>query len=974
MVRSLNSERAVTSRTWLLLSGALACLACPTTHAQQTPAPVFSIGQPSRWQMYADALVSSAGGGLAILGTEQSVFNPVAGILSGDVEGYAGMGSGVRGVVRSPALAIGAGIDWNLTRGRADVLLTYRSAILRGGLLGHGTMVRIDWLPTRNHTVDVGLHVPLWQPLAGKTRPKHIEVDVPRGSIQPAIALAPDIESAMSDVDGAMAVIAACASPWSGESVRIVRESASCLDNEQRYTTRLVAAFALVVHDDAAAVARRARAGLLDDVLLPYDTLLGQAKSPADRIDGLAAAAHMSFTRWLADSTRLSDAAQTRARAVHARWLLGVEHLHATLLHEYRDARVTWLPLSLALTPDQYDDQSEVDSLIARAVGRPFTGHNALSYLQGRDIPLEIARSILVARDYHVLWTHDVTSRRHHTHHIDNIGYEMVADAYFPALIAAVRRYDETGRLPVYMIFLDQYFYEPRGGRLWMTMLEDPLHASVSLSGDNAEREAHLRERQSELRRVVAGSARLQRDAARHGGEKWLARTIKVHVNITDPSDFSFRSGRIVPPFPFVPDNVMRDHRKIAMYDFTEADPWKGSMLIMGAGVGEQFASSTWEDRGYKVSGPATLEARDALRRVMRAHGFTDADIPLPLRVSASTPASAPEAFAGRALQVHNEVGWGAKKSSIVRAMLYDLVQPGTIAIVPDPQWASPQWAAMVAGAAARGAHVYVVAPALANAPTPDPTLMSLAHDVLARLLEIRRDLAAPLAASGGELRVGMYAAKAELDDARARRAEVRDGVARAPWLHELFPFDGKTLSVLERSEARADRSMQSGGRLAIDEIPREPMVHQKTQLIARPGAIAALLRQPGWEDAMARALDAQTQETADLANALRTASPSAGARTDSVLSAFALGLSDEDRKRVSFYFTVGTQNQDPRGMALDGEATLVTSGFQGASGVVDLYYLMARSTWITQESELDQLLPRSSLFGRLAKWIWPVM
>ena len=66
----------------------------------------------------------------------------------------------------------------------------------------------------------------------------------------------------------------------------------------------------------------------------------------------------------------------------------------------------------------------------------------------GTDLPLEIARSIYAARDYHVLWTHDFTGRRE-SGAIDNVGYSMVADAYLPALTAAVKRYDNAGVLPV---------------------------------------------------------------------------------------------------------------------------------------------------------------------------------------------------------------------------------------------------------------------------------------------------------------------------------------------------------------------------------------------------------------------------------------------------------------------------------------------------------------------------------------------
>src|SRR6185503_11342080 len=121
--------------------------------------------------------------------------------------------------------------------------------------------------------------------------------------------------------------------------------------------------------------------------------------------------------------------------------------------------------------------------------------------------------------------------------------------------------------------------------------------------------EAHLRERQRELRDAVAASARLQSEARAHGGEDWLRKVVKVHVSITQPSDFSFRSHRIVPPLPFTPDNIVRDHRKVAFYDLDEQDPYRGAAIVMGVGIGEHYASATWEDRGYRLRGPAALEA-----------------------------------------------------------------------------------------------------------------------------------------------------------------------------------------------------------------------------------------------------------------------------------------------------------------------------------------------------------------------------
>ncbi len=63
----------------------------------------------------------------------------------------------------------------------------------------------------------------------------------------------------------------------------------------------------------------------------------------------------------------------------------------------------------------------------------------------------------------------------------------------------------------------------------------------------------------------------------------------------------------------------------------------------------------------------------------------------------------------------------------------------------------------------------------------------------------------------------------------------------------------------------------------------------------------------------------------------------------------------------VSFYFAEGSHNMDDRGLASDGEATLIASGPQAAAGLVDLFYMMARTTWIDRPPELEHLLPRRS-------------
>ena len=47
----------------------------------------------------------------------------------------------------------------------------------------------------------------------------------------------------------------------------------------------------------------------------------------------------------------------------------------------------------------------------------------------------------------------------------------------------------------------------------------------------------------------------------------------------------------------------------------------------------------------------------------------------------------------------------------------------------------------------------------------------------------------------------------------------------------------------------------------------------------------------------------------------------------------------------------------------LDGEASVIVSGFDASAGLVDLFYLMARTTWLDRDAQVDQLVPAPSPF-----------
>lgn len=122
---------------------------------QQSPQPVFSVGQPPQWKpcgaVQGVATRDESAGTAIVAGVARPLLNPVSGLLSLAGEAYgspAGQfaGGGARLIARVPMFGLGVGADWNLGRGglgRMDALFTFQTAVRRGGLLGHGTMLRI---------------------------------------------------------------------------------------------------------------------------------------------------------------------------------------------------------------------------------------------------------------------------------------------------------------------------------------------------------------------------------------------------------------------------------------------------------------------------------------------------------------------------------------------------------------------------------------------------------------------------------------------------------------------------------------------------------------------------------------------------------------------------------------------------------------------------------------------------------------
>jgi len=986
------------------------------------------MGQPKLWQPYTSVVATFGRNNDATGGVELGIFHPkgspVNGLFGLAAEGYlfaadGGPTGGARLLGVTKAINLGYGIDWDAKENNFAFILSFNTAVRRGGIFGHGTMLRVDWIPARGSGLDVGFTVPLGQRYAGRTRPRDTGISLrdvarditPRPSAStvngdafravPATPLAPSADTALHRVREAAMLIAVYSNFFSeqhetdskkdDEKMRAIArrvrgqmavvspdypEGRTFLAAERVYAASLAWAFAIAVRDRTLgeAVARRARAGLLTHMLIPYDALFGRVKDNQHDLSPLVNAVQADFRTWLTDSLGISNDARLAAMNIHDSWMSTIKAVHERLIKQWDDSRRVWLPMQLALTPEEHDDQVEIDALIGRVIGRPVTRGNQITYLHEDRVQLEIARSLFAARDYHVLWVHDFAGTRA-SGAVDAIGFAQTANVYFPALTRAVARFDSTGELTTYMLILDQNFYEPNNGRLWMTILEDPLGAEIKLPGKNDSLETVLRGRQGELRAAVAQSRRLQALAGKYGGNAWLRRTIKVHVNITQPSDFTFRSHRIIAGVPLLPDNLMRDHRKIAFYDVTESAPYLGGMVLSGVGVGEHYATPTWEDRGVLVRGPAVLEVRAAARRLLKLNSFASGEIPLPLRetlpcdtcewaagAGRSTDGAAVAASdVGRALQVHNEPGFGRKQATIARAMLYTLAPRGSVLVVPDGLWLASSWAGMLAGAALRGCRVYIIGPALANAPSAGFPQMSRTYDVMLRLLQVRQEFRKEIQSAGGELRIGLYTAKEDVNDIAQEARATNTGVGTYPWLHDLFPFDSSVTAVFEDAPALLAAAGYKPFVLGHDETPRLPQLHRKTQFFADSAALTRLTSRPEWREVVIRALiERAEQARRGMKTGLYddTLSAATVEAVQKLLKAYGASRPRADSARMTFYLTVGTQNEDPRGQLLDGEAVFVLSGMSAAVGLVDLYSLMARSTWIETEKELDQLIP----------------
>jgi hypothetical protein len=946
------------------------------------------------------------------LGLGKDLGSPVVGIAGLAIEGYGGLrggdlDGGGRAMFTVPTFGLGLGADYNILDDRVDMLVRLDLPIRRGGIFGAASMLSLRWLPTREHTFGVGISLPTWGPNLGRTRPErdYVRMDDREPQELDVERTDPSMEAPLEILRERVTWIARLSQPFAERSGADAHRAVQpdlhvvlshwkvrdalfpdghTLNEEIRvYHDTLDRLFSLAVlgrEEDTEfgrRVSRQARRILLDEVLHPYNAFLGQRKG-RDTLSGQIAVAQAKFARWLLSrETPISSQQARNAFYVFQSLCDYVEETRRELKRRWEDSRFVYLPLQLGLKPEDHDTQEELDAIVAQAAGQDFSSGNQVMYLLNEDFQWALASSVRDAEDYHVTWIHDIRGKNAHGDP-DWIAFIHVAN-YLRAMIDRVKAYDRTGTFPVYMIFLDQHYFEINKSRVWLRLLREPLDHRVDLPKQYKKWEERLQELQEELRTAVSESVLLQVERSQFG-DKWLKNRIRVHINITNPADHSFRSWHVAGIVP-IPDSMMRDHRKIVFYDVTEEDPYRGFAMFTGMGIGEHYVGPNWEDRAIILEGPEALEVKRAAHQLLENQGFADDEIPYPLRprplaenydeLVAERLRSYPDWIEaqGRVLQVHSETGFNDKPINPAKAALYSLMPKGSVLKIPDSLWQSYIYGSLLAGSAMRGCRVLVISPSLRSAPSAAPPTMARAHGLMGRLISFSNAMQDQIEAEGGLLKVGLYHPQQGVGDIAGRFTQAVNN--EQAWGEHLYRLDDGFLKLARNTSQLLDSLGYTETYLADADTLERPKMHLKANLLASGEAWDALLQRPEWEGVLRAyikllaAVRLNPREQSEGVIQARRFPPEMRDAYYHLLRAFVDGISEEEADQVILYLSVGSVNMDYRSMVMDGEVMILLSKWASLQGMIDFLLLAGLCEWPETTEELDTLLPPPGGFTR---------
>ena len=949
----------------------------------------FSLGQPERprgrWGLLAGYSWERSAEATRIYGNVQTAV-PLLSALDVTAEAAAGnSGSSVDGAVGAyigiPWLKLG--VEYSFLDGSLPFGMTLEFALKRGGLLRAGDMVRIDYRPARQELmVGASLRFPFHDYRSSRPLSREVELPrVPSGSAEllsaDSISLSPEVEGHLRRIDEAMVWMDRLLTPRfdPGEqfeaSARPIRQhlletGRSFVSEDSAYHAGLDMAFGVALGrgpEEGRRLAREAERILYEEMLVPYDRLFGQQKNPSDagRLAGFARLEFDSALRnWPGlDSLPPQRAIRVRREAseifrrltenVTAASVAATKRWREKVLLWTRFGELAWLPLNWGLRAEDYDTQAEWDAVLGHLAERPFTSGNTVKYLMFEQFHLELKRMIRETERYQVTVVHDFRGVVPGGEP-DIYGWDMVVDGYIEAFIRAIGRLDAgtLEALPQFFLILDEHYYRYNDSRGIMTYLEnlwDPGEPPIP----DPEVRVQVATAQRRLREAVEGSTAL---AGLPAGT--LRGLLAVHVNITNRFDPTF-----------IGDNLMKDHRKLALRDVFEEDPESGVAIFTGQGIGAHYNGSGWEDRSILVQGQALVQLKSEIRNLLFRQGVEPHEIPVYLQ-----PRDFPPDYAERCARLEekgwttpvsitmNETGYGEKRASLLKAAIYNLAPPGSRILSFDSLWLSEFWAGMFVGASLRGVGMFPVAPAPVSAPSAAGATLFFLRENMDALFRAQQFFAPAIERSGGMLRVGLYAEDVPVDDLRRRISIFLEGRERDRFVREIFQLDPYVAGVL--------RAIAEG----FNEVPlvalrlrAHPLLHLKNQLFGTQEAfrIASL---PEWLPVLRAHMEIRRrqlngEETTGLIPSLMEVR--ADSTSPNLLEAHEAVVRQADpdgANRSIWTWTIGSMNQDHRSLALDGEALVAVSSNGALVSFIDFMFIMAIAEWPETRAEFDALFP----------------
>lgn len=912
-------------------------------------------------------------------------------------------------------------------------VIAIENALSRGGTFGlRRAELRAEWSPG---VFTVGLNLNLNEQ-AGQHRPRKAHVNMPKGKVSPI----PDVEMRLIDMDALINlkhsvlwvdryVTPAITKESLAELKEHIRISGHFLEDEDRlYHDSLEKAFRTALgesipdmkrrSEEARMIAERAERTVFEDIIVPFNRLLGQRKRPMT-IAGLGCRAADSFAEYIdhRPNTSPEHSATNRATKEIFRQLLQFidmslqcsryrwkdDRLAEFLVNELRmrDAETSifnwgvlcWIPLNYGLRSYQYDTQAELNRVLGEILGEPLTAQNKISYLINEQWYYELLKTIRDTKYYHVLIIHDYAGFND-DRLPDEITWEITLDGYGEAILKGINDYLAGLRdvLPHFSLFLDQYYYELRDSRKPLTFLESlyklkpVFYRRPKRDGQKKNIECNRRIDDLTLRiwdlqkRLRAALARLREEKGWTQND--IERQVKVHINITNKSSETYGAYALK-------DDVMRDHRKIAFRDvFEDAPCWgddageNGVAIFTGQGVGEHYLGADWEDRSLKVEGVDLAKLKTATRELFLSQSphYKMKDVPYYLR-----PRPYPEnyetllqdmkerGFNSQITTVMNMTGYAPKTASVLKAALYNLIPKGGTIIAPDPQWNNDFWLGMFAGAALRGVNTYLVGPSARNTPSEAPVIMGALHNSLLRGMVIAEEFKEELEKSRGSLNIGLFNSSADATDLRERIEQVVQGFETNERLNQLLQVHPAVLASLIETKAGLDReySRLHAPHLVKEEAGR-PRLHLKAQFFASQSGME-ILKLSEWKPVLKRYFEERFRQTTGRPLESAGLTPELLLTRDSpdvpaLAEAFERSLSPLEREQAAFFLTLGSHNQDRRSMFLDGEALVAVSGTESLIALMDIVFLLHSSVWPKDFTEFKKYLPESTDVGNFIK------